>query len=79
MAPLAQRVWQDDPEQEARSYMERIDERVFYGDIHGARALVAEAIEKGVRDERLSKPPEPAPEERKASLTSQTGTVILVV
>lgn len=55
MAPLAQRVWQDDPEQEARSYMERIDERVFYGDIRGARALVAEAIERGIQDERLVK------------------------
>lgn len=56
MTPLAQRAWQDDPiEEEARSYMERIDERVFYGDIHGARALVAEAIERGIQDERLPK------------------------
>lgn len=56
MAPLAQRAWQDDPsEEEARSYMERIDECIFHGDIRGARALVAEAIEKGFQHERLAK------------------------
>lgn len=54
MAPLARRLWQDDPiEEEARSYVERIRDLVQRGDVPGARALVAEATAKDVQEERL--------------------------
>ena len=52
MTPLAQRAWQDDPE-ETRSYAERIRELVERGDVRGARALVAKAVEAGAQEERL--------------------------
>ena len=42
------------PEEEPRSYVERIRELVERGDIRGARALVAEAVAKGVQEEKLA-------------------------
>ena len=41
------------PEEEPRSYVERIRELVEHGDVRGARTLVAEAVAKGVQEEKL--------------------------